>query len=248
MKQVFIILIFCFNLSSCINPDDIKNGSSLKVSEGRNILKNNKQEIVRMKYPIQIAENEVFDGKNKLYLWEGYGKCNQTEGQSPIFIMRSNSTLKNVYISNSPEGVHIKGDNVKIDNIVNLDVCEDAISTSTRGEFVGIKIFNSTFMNCADKAIQINKGVDVEIVNNKFINCHLPIRVTVADNVKVENNYATGGCKHFINNGPRVKNLNVKNNRAACNNLSYSRDDGSVSDLNYSLIKYKRKLNISKNK
>ena len=248
MKKIFVILIFCFNLYGCINPDDIKNGSSLKVSEGRNILKNNKQEIVRMKYPIQIAENEVFDGKNKLYLWEGYGKCNQTEGQTPIFIMRSNSTLKNVYISNSPEGVHIKGDNVKIENIVNLGVCEDAISTRIRGEFVGIKIFNSTFMNCEDKAIQINKGVDVEIVNNKFVNCHIPIRVTVAENVKVENNYATGACKHFINNGPRVKNLKVKNNNASCDNFFYRRDDRSVSDLNHTLINQKRKLNISKYK
>ena len=248
MKQIFIILILCFNLSSCINPDDIKNGSSLKVSEGRNILKNNKQEIVRMKYPIQIGENEVFDGKNKLYLWEGYGKCDQTEGQSPMFIMFSNSTLKNVYISNSPEGVHIAGDNVKIDNIVNLGVCEDAVSTSIFSNNYNIQIVNSTFMNCEDKAIQLNKGVDVLIKNNKFISCYVPIRVTVVHNVKVENNYATGACKHFINNGPRVKNLKVKNNNASCDNFFYRRDDRSVSDLNHTLINQKRKLNISKYK
>ena len=105
MKKFIIIIVLCFNLSSCINPDDIKNGSSLKVKEGRNILYSNQKEIIKVKRTIYILENEVFDGKNKVYLWEGSGKCNQTEGQSPIFIMRSNSTLKNVYISNSPEGV-----------------------------------------------------------------------------------------------------------------------------------------------
>ena len=246
MKQIFIILILCFNLSSCINPDDIKNGSSLKVSEGRNILKNNKQEIVRMKYPIQIGENEVFDGKNKLYLWEGYGKCDQTEGQSPMFIMFSNSTLKNVYISNSPEGVHIAGDNVKIDNIVNLGVCEDAVSTSIFSNNYNIQIVNSTFMNCADKAIQLNKGVDVLIKNNKFISCYVPIRVTVVHNVKVENNYATG-CKYFVNNGPRVKNLEFKDNHAACSALTYSREDFTVSDLVYGVINKNKKLNSKKN-
>ena len=235
MKQIFIILIFCFNLSSCINPDDIKNGSYLRISEGRNILKNKKQEVVRVKIPIQIYENEVFDGKNKLYLWEGYGKCDQTEGQSPMFVMYSNSTLKNVYISNSPEGVHIAGNNVKIDNIVNLGVCEDAVSTDIFNNHHNIQIVNSTFVNCADKAIQLNKGIDVLIKNNKFISCHIPIRVTVVHNVKVENNYATG-CKHFVNNGPRVKNLEFKDNHAACSNITYSREDNSVSDLVYEVI------------
>jgi len=235
IKQIFNILIFCFYLSSCINPDDIKNGSYLRISEGRNVLKNKNQEVVRVKYPIHIDENEVFDGKNKLYLWDGYGKCDQTEGQSPMFIMYSNSTLKNVYISNSPEGVHIAGDNVKIDNIVNLGVCEDAVSTGIHSNHYNIQIVNSTFVNCADKAIQLNKGVDVLIKNNKFILCHIPIRVTVVQNVKVENNYATG-CKHFVNNGPRVKNLEFKDNHAACSNFTYSREDNSVSDLVYEVI------------
>ena len=153
--------------------------------------------------------------------------------------MFSNSTLKNVYISNSPEGVHIKGQNILIDNIVNLGVCEDAVSTRIRGEFVGIKIFNSTFMNCEDKALQINKGVDVEIVNNKFINCRAPIRVTVADNVKITNNYASG-CEHFVTSGPRVKKLSIDSNKFNCNK-NYSGDDRSVSDLNYKIVDYYRK-------
>ena len=135
----------------------------MKISECRNILKNKNQEVVRVKYPIKIYENEVFDGKNKLYLWEGYGKCDQTDGQPLIFIMFYNSTLKNVYISNSPEGVHIAGDNVKIDNIVNLGVCEDAVSTGIHSYHYNIKIVNSTFVNCADNAIQLNKGIDVLI-------------------------------------------------------------------------------------
>ena len=240
MKIIIILKIFLFiALTSCKTTDEIGYGSQLKVSKGYELLKESNKEKVIVKYPIIIKENTIFDGKNKIFEWSGKGKCNQDEGQLPIFIMFSNSTLKNVYISNSPEGVHIKGQNILIDNIVNLGVCEDAVSTRIRGEFVGIKIFNSTFMNCEDKALQINKGVDVEIVNNKFINCRAPIRVTVADNVKITNNYASG-CEHFVTSGPRVKKLSIDSNKFNCNK-NYSGDDRSVSDLNYKIVDYYRK-------
>jgi len=242
MRTITSLQIFLFIfLVSCKTTDEIGYGSSLTVSKGYEIL-NEKRERKIVKTPIVIQENTIFDGEGKVFEWSGSGKCNQDEGQLPIFIMYSNSTLKNVYISNSPEGVHVRGQNVLIDNIVNLGVCEDSVSTSTRGEFVGLRIQNSTFMNCEDKALQINKGVDVEIVNNKFINCHIPIRVTVSDNVKISNNYASG-CKHFVNSGPRAKGIIMDGNKYSCNK-NYSSEDKSVSDLNYYTIdKIKKILN-----
>ena len=242
IKKIFSVLSLLLFVFSCsASPYKVDYGSSLKVSEGRKIIKEKNEEMILVKRSIFVKSNTVFDGKNKVYVWSGPGECNQTEGQKPVFILYSNSILKNAYISNSPEGIHIKGNNILIDNIVNLGVCEDAISTRIRGEFVGLKIINSTFMNCEDKAIQMNKGVDVEIINNKFINCHIPIRVTVADNVKITNNYAHG-CKIFVNSGPRVKNLNLGNNKENCKHRIQEAEDFSVSDLDYDIInEYKKK-------
>ena len=69
----------------------------------------------------------------------------------------------------------------------------------------------------------------------------MPIRVTVVQNVKVENNQATG-CKHFVTDGPRVKNLELKDNLAVCSKGNYTVDDNSVQDLNLLLINKKKIL------
>jgi|TARA_Y100000031_G_scaffold154033_2_gene200657 hypothetical protein len=77
---------------------------------------------------IVVGENEVFDGNGNLYDWVGEGDCSQTEGMSPMFVLLSGATLKNIWIRNAPDGIHVKGSNIVVNNMVNVDVCEDAIS------------------------------------------------------------------------------------------------------------------------
>ena len=85
-------------------------------------------DIVNVSQTITVRSGQIFDGKGKLYDWTGEGDCSQDEGMPPMFKLASNSALRNLRMRNAPDGVHIKGSNVVVDNIVNLDVCEDAIS------------------------------------------------------------------------------------------------------------------------
>ena len=115
---------------------------------------------------IVISENQKFNGNNKIFLWIGSGDCSQKEGMPPMFIMQNNSELKNVNILNAPDGIHIVGSNVKISNMRNYDVCEDAISTKKFVENIEIK--DSLFLRCSDKVIQLNYGDKFTITNNKL--------------------------------------------------------------------------------
>lgn len=146
--------------------------------------------VVREK--IIVEKGEVFDGQGNLYDWKGKGDCSQTEGMPPMFVLGPDSTLKNVYIRNAPDGIHIKGSNVTIDNMVNVDVCEDAISISKSKHYLvgdNIKITNSRFYDCRDKAIQLTRGSNILIKNNEFHRCAKAIRIKEkASNIMFENN------------------------------------------------------------
>jgi len=148
--------------------------------------------IVQVYETILIPEGAVFDGKGSLYGWAGEGDCSQTEGMPPMFKMADNSTLKNIRMQNAPDGIHIKGSNVTIDYIVNLDVCEDAISIKLdKNKQIpeNITISNSAFFDCEDKAIQITRGENLHIHNNEFHRCAKAIRVKEeARNIRFENN------------------------------------------------------------
>ena len=162
---------------------------------------------------ILVKQGEVFDGKGNLYSWVGEGDCSQAEGMPPMFVLSSDSVLKNIWIKGAPDGVHIKGSNVLIDNMVNVDVCEDAISISKSKHVVvgeNIKILNSKFYHCADKAIQLTRGNGILIKNNEFHYCAKAVRIKEdASNILFENNKvfgskdaikATGGSGFVKNN------------------------------------------------
>jgi len=141
---------------------------------------------------IIVKSGDTFDGSGKLYEWTGEGDCSQREGMPPMFKLSPGSSIKNLWMKNAPDGIHIKGSNIIIDNIVNVDVCEDAISISkSKHHSVGenIKIINSHFFHCQDKAIQMTRGSNILIKNNEFYNCAKAIRVKEqAHNIRFENN------------------------------------------------------------
>lgn len=124
---------------------------------------------------IVINNYERFNGRNKLFIWIGEGDCSQKENMPPMFIMQKSSKLENLNMIGAPDGIHIYGDNVQINNIRNLNVCEDAISTKKYVTNINIK--NSLFISCDDKAIQLNYGDDFYIRNNLFLFCRQPIRI-----------------------------------------------------------------------
>lgn len=149
-------------------------------------------EIVNVSQTITVRQGQIFDGKGKLYDWTGQGDCSQSEGMPPMFKLASNSALRNLRMRNAPDGVHIKGSNVLVDNIVNLDVCEDAISIKldeNKSIPKDIIISNSKFYDCEDKAIQITRGKNLLIANNEFHRCAKTIRVKEnASDIRFENN------------------------------------------------------------
>lgn len=148
--------------------------------------------MVQVYETIIVPDGAVFDGKGSLYDWAGEGDCSQTEGMPPMFKLKGNSVLKNIRMKNAPDGIHIGGSNVTVDNIVNLDVCEDAISIKldkNKNIPHDIVISNSKFFDCVDKAIQITRGENLHIHNNEFHRCAKAIRVKEkATNIRFENN------------------------------------------------------------
>ena len=149
-------------------------------------------DIVNVSQTISVRSGQIFDGKGKLYDWTGQGDCSQDEGMPPMFKLASNSALRNLRMRNAPDGVHIKGSNVVVDNIVNLDVCEDAISIKldeNKNIPKDIIISNSRFYDCEDKAIQITRGKNLLIANNEFHRCAKAIRVKEnASDIRFDNN------------------------------------------------------------
>ena len=156
------------------------------------------EKVIFVKNTIFISPNTIFDGEGKLYIWVGYGNCGQTEGMPPMFNLGANVTLKNLYMAYAPDGIHIRGSNITIDNIINLRVCEDAISTTRSQNPKNINVNNSIFIDCDDKALQFNSGENITITNNKFLNCKQPIRIPRnIKNYQAKNNIMTGVAKHY---------------------------------------------------
>lgn len=183
------LALICF---TCNANQSITNHSPLQGFEGK---------IIEVTQMITVGEHQVFDGGGHLYKWIGEGDCSQKEGMPAMFEIFSGATLKNIWIENAPDGVHIKGSNVTIDGMVNIDVCEDAISISKSNKKPArenIKIINSKFYQCEDKAIQLTRGNNILIKNNEFYRCAKAVRIKEqAKNVQIENNKIFN-AKHAI--------------------------------------------------
>lgn len=148
--------------------------------------------IIKVSDTIIIGASKVLDGQGKLFEWTGKGDCSQTEGMPPMFKLRAGASLRNLQMKNAPDGIHIAGSNVTLDNIVNLDVCEDAVSIKldkNKRTPQNVTISNSKFFDCEDKAIQITRGNNILIQGNEFHRCAKAVRIKEqASNIRFENN------------------------------------------------------------
>lgn len=83
--------------------------------------------IVDVNKTIIVHAGETFDGGGKYYRpTKALGDGGVSETQLPVFIVESGGKLKNVQYSGA-DGIHLMGD-AKLDNVVNRDVGEDAIT------------------------------------------------------------------------------------------------------------------------
>ena len=99
-----------------------------------------------------------------------------------MFILRPGATLKNMHIECALDGIHTSSNNV-IDNIVNRDVEEDAITIGQK-----IKIRNSRFFFCNDKCLHMNNASGVLIEKNSFFHSKSAVLANYGKNVTVRNN------------------------------------------------------------
>jgi len=184
MKRVATLIFIALLLSSCATYQLDK--------LDYNAMKNFNGNTIEVKNTITVSEGEVFDGNGNLYDWVGIGDCSQKEGMPAMFVLLAGATLQNIWIKNAPDGIHVKGSNVTIDQMVNVDVCEDAISiskNSKKGVIENIKIINSKFFYCQDKAIQLTRGSNILVENNEFYGCAKAVRIKeLANNIMFEHN------------------------------------------------------------
>jgi hypothetical protein len=193
--------------------------SNLSISEGKKLLKENtrvinqysknkrvvaipesydNERIVYVSETIMINRDVEYDGDGKLFVWVGRGNCGQYEGMPPMFILLYGAKLKNLYMAYAPAGIHIRGSNVSIDNVINLEVCEDAVSINRAYCPENISITNSKFINCEDKGLQFDNGENITVVNNSFLNCKQPIRIHSEMKVyEARNNVMTGVADYY---------------------------------------------------
>jgi hypothetical protein len=108
------------------------------------------------------GDRAVYNFENRRLIWKGEGECNQQEGQPPMFEVLDHVTIRNAYIYDAPDGWHIKGDNVILQNCHWMRICEDALSVS-KADTRGLLIERCSFFEAEDKAIQLNTGSDLEI-------------------------------------------------------------------------------------
>tara|TARA_B100000902_G_C26588634_1_gene564719 strand:- start:111 stop:536 length:426 start_codon:yes stop_codon:yes gene_type:complete len=110
----------------------------------------------------------------------GEGNCSQDEGMPTMFRMEAGSHIKNLFMIDAPNGIVFKGNDASADKIVNLDVCEDAMSSvpSPEKNIKNITISNSSFYNGAGKCLQVSRiRTGLTVIGNRFFQCAQPIRI-----------------------------------------------------------------------
>lgn len=185
MKAILHIaaaLLATFALQACAGLGASQTPSLASDKDGR----------IQVPQTIVVASGKTFDGNNALYDWVGTGDCSQTEGMPPMFKLMDGASLINLRMRGAPDGIHIHGSNVTVQNVTNLDVCEDAISiklTRTKSIPQNISILDSKFYDCEDKAIQITRGHNIYIRRNEFHRCAKAVRLQRrASNIYFEDN------------------------------------------------------------
>lgn len=118
--------------------------------------------------------------------WSGEGDCSQNEHMEPILSVQGDGvTVRNAFVVKSPDGIHVSGRNVVIENVIFPKVCEDAITANGADNLI---IRNCAFRGARDKAIQLNAGTNILVENCTFEDCSKPVRVKPGVTVTVRNN------------------------------------------------------------
>lgn len=112
---------------------------------------------------IVVGPGQVFDGQGRVYIaGPSLGDGSQSENQKPVFRLENGSTLKNVVIGiPAADGIHTYG-NVTLNNIVWLDVGEDALTIKSSGT---VTLNGGAAYHAADKVFQINAASTFNLSN-----------------------------------------------------------------------------------
>ncbi len=120
--------------------------------------------------------------------WTGEGDCSQNESMEPLISVQGDGvTLRDAVVVRSPDGVHVSGKNVVIENLIFPEVCEDAITANGADNLI---IRNCAFRGARDKVIQLNGGKNILIENCYFEKSSKLVRVKKGVTVTVRNNVA----------------------------------------------------------
>ncbi|MGH8049001.1 MAG: pectate lyase [Chthoniobacterales bacterium] len=141
--------------------------------------------------------------------WTGEGDCSQNEGMEPILSVQGEGvTIRNAFMIETPDGIHVSGKNVVIENVIFPKVCEDAITANGADNLI---IRNCAFRGAKDKVIQLNGGTNILIENCYFENCSKPVRVKPGVTVTVRNNVSRDTTAFVMADGKGAKAV-VENN------------------------------------
>jgi hypothetical protein len=132
-------------------------------------------------------------------IWKGEGDCSQNEHMEPIISVQGDGvTIRKAVIFDAPDGIHVSGKNVVIENVIFPEVCEDAITANGADNLI---IRNCAFRGARDKAIQLNGGENIVIENCYFENCAKPVRVKPGVTVTIRNNVSRRSTAFVLADG-----------------------------------------------
>lgn len=141
---------------------------------------------------IEVAETIELSEAGRIYdygwarlKWVGAGDCSQTEGMPPIIrILANGVTVRRVFISGAPDGIHVIANNALLDRVVFHDVCEDAVTTGG-SDCDMLTVRNCRFQGAEDKVLQITRGREHVIESTVFIDCVRPVRLKPGTSAKI---------------------------------------------------------------
>lgn len=142
--------------------------------------------------------------------WTGEGDCSQNESMEPIISVQGEGVMvRNAWIVEAPDGIHVSAPDVVIENVVFPKVCEDAITANTGADNLVIR--NCAFRGARDKAIQLNAGKNILIEDCTFEDCAKPVRVKAGVTVTVRNNVSRGSTVFILADGEGARVLAESN-------------------------------------
>jgi pectate lyase len=160
--------------------------------------------------------------------WKGEGDCSQNEHMEPIISVQGDGvTVRNAFIVESPDGIHVSGKNAVIENFVFPKVCEDAITANGADNLI---IRNCAFRGARDKAIQLNAGRNIVIEDCYFEDCSKPVRVKPGVTVTVRNNVSRKTTAFVMANGAGAKVV-VEGNQVSESKWFAKAQEGAVIEV-----------------